>query len=52
MIERLVSEFGRDTKTVAIGGLAEPIASECRVIRNIGENLTLEGLRLVWDRIR
>jgi len=51
-IERLVAELGPNTKTIGTGGHAELIAGESRFIRHIDENLTLEGLRLIWDRTR
>ena len=52
MIERLIAQLGPDTKTVATGGQALLIAGESRFIHNVDENLTLDGLRLIWDRTR
>ena len=52
MIERLMEELGPGTKAVATGGQAQLIANGSKYVRHVDENLTLEGLRIIWDRTR
>lgn len=52
MVERMVADYGPDTKvyTIATGGLAKLIASGSKYIGIVDDNLTLTGLRLVYER--
>jgi type III pantothenate kinase len=49
---RIQNELGGGARVIATGGLAAIIASQTKVIEIVDENLTLEGLRLIWERNR
>ena len=50
IIDRIRKEVRLDPQVIATGGLARTIASESSKINEIDENLTLEGLRIIYDR--
>jgi type III pantothenate kinase len=50
ILERLIAELGEKTKVVATGGLGSMIGAHSRFITEVDDLLTLEGLRIIWQR--
>ena len=50
IVGRIRGELGTEARAIATGGLADLIAPHARTIERVDPFLTLEGLRLVWDR--
>lgn len=50
IITRMKKEVAQDLYVIATGGLAPLIASECPLIDEVDEYLTLKGLKLIFDR--
>jgi type III pantothenate kinase len=53
IVRRIKQELGRENvRVIATGGLAELIATESETIEKVDDLLTLEGLRIIYDRNR
>jgi type III pantothenate kinase len=52
ILRKMIEELGGAPKIIATGGLAPLIAKGSELIQDVDENLTLDGLRLVYERTR
>ncbi len=52
IVGRLRAELGEEATTIATGGFAHAIVPCCEEIDETDDLLTLEGLRLIWERNR
>lgn len=50
ILDRLIALLGPDTRTIATGGQSELILNGSRLLKVNDPDLTLEGLRLIWQR--
>jgi type III pantothenate kinase len=50
ILERLLEEMGKEATVVATGGLAALIGTGSKYIKHVDDLLTLDGLRLIWER--
>lgn len=52
MVARIRSDLGGDVRVIATGGLAQRIANETETIERVEPFLTLEGLRILFEKNR
>src|SRR5271169_2048387 len=50
LVERISAELGPNTKAIATGGQGQLIVKASRLVKICDEDLTLDGLRLIWER--
>ena len=50
LVKKISNEGGKGRYVVATGGLAQVIAGESKTINKVLPDLTLEGLRILWER--
>lgn len=48
--DRMTAELGPETKVIATGGYARLLAESSRRIQTVDDNLTLDGVRLIYER--
>jgi type III pantothenate kinase len=52
ILERMIAELGTQARVISTGGLARQISGDSRYIAQIDDMLTLDGLRILFERNR
>ena len=50
ILELLLAELGPETRVLATGGLGPMIGTGSKFIKHVDDFLTLDGLRIIWER--
>jgi type III pantothenate kinase len=50
ILELLLAELGQETRVIATGGLGSMIGTGSKYIKHVDDFLTLQGLRIIWER--
>ena len=52
LVRRVWAELGAETPVIATGGLAESVGALCDTISDVDMDLTLDGLRMIYEKNR
>lgn len=52
ILQRMIKELGENPRIIATGGFARLIAENCPMIESVDENLLLDGLRMIYERMK
>ena len=52
LVARMKTEMGGSPKVIGTGGLVSLVAEVCTSIQHVNDDLRMEGLRLIWERVR
>ncbi len=50
LTQRIQQQLGGNARVIATGGLAGVVAAQTKIIEVVDQNLTLDGLRIIWER--
>jgi type III pantothenate kinase len=52
ILAKVIEALGPETKTVATGGQARTVCRGSRYLKTVDDDLTLDGLRIIWEKNR
>jgi type III pantothenate kinase len=52
ILSRMLEVLGKEARCVATGGQAHPVCRGSRYLRTVDDDLTLDGLRIIWEKNR
>ncbi len=50
LVRRIWKQLGYETPVIATGGLSKAMQPFCETVTEVNQELTLEGLRMIWER--
>jgi type III pantothenate kinase len=52
ILSRMIEVLGKETRCLATGGEARTVCRGSRYLRTVDDDLTLDGLRIIWEKNR